>query len=173
LDRDLAYSRHFPSISWLDSYSEYVEDVAEWWKKHADPEWEILRTEILDLLQREARLQQVVKLVGSDVLPDSQKMILDVCDLFKNIFLQQSAYDKIDQYSTAEKQVKMLKVIVTYYRLGSEAIKKGVSLVRLKKLKAVEEIARMKFTVSNEEVVKLDALQKQLEKEMSHAEVNE
>ena len=171
LDRDLANSRHYPSISWLDSYSEYVEDVAEWWKKQADPEWGVLRNEMMDLLQREARLQQVVKLVGTDVLPDSQKLILDACNLFKNVFLQQSAYDPIDQYSTAPRQAKMLKAIVTYYRLGHEAIKKGVTLVRLKQLPSVGEMARMKFTVSNEEVQKLDALQERMEKELTQIEV--
>jgi V/A-type H+/Na+-transporting ATPase subunit A len=172
LDRDLANSRHYPSISWLDSYSEYVEDVSAWWKEHADPEWAAMRTEIMDLMQREARLQQVVKLVGADVLPDSQKLILDVANLFKNVFLQQSAYDKIDQYSTAPKQVKMLKVIVSYFRFGSEAIKKGATLAQLKSLPAYHEVARMKFAVSNEEAQKLDALLARLEKEMTHIEVS-
>jgi len=172
LDRDLANSRHYPSISWLDSYSEYVDDVSGWWKENADPEWAVLRTEIMDLLQREARLQQVVKLVGVDVLPESQKLILDVANLFKNVFLQQSAYDAIDQFSTAAKQVKMLKVIVFYNRFGSEAIKKGTSLAKLKALSSYHDMARMKFAVSNEEANKLDALAERLEQEMTHIEVN-
>ena len=166
LDRDLANARHYPSISWLDSYSEYVEDVTEWWNENADPDWANLRTEILHLLQREARLQQVVKLVGADVLPDAERLVLEVCTLFKNTFLQQSAFDKIDMYSTVSKQVKMLKIIVTFYRLGKEAIQKGATLIKLKRMKVVSDIARMKFSVPNEEVEKLDALQERLEKEM-------
>ncbi len=166
LDRDLANARHYPAVSWMDSYSEYVEDVTPWWNENGDPDWATFRNEILDLLQREAKLQQVVKLVGADVLPDSQRLILEVCTLFKNTFLQQSAFDKIDMFSTVEKQVKMLNIIVTYYRMGQEAIKKGATLIKLKRMKVVEEIARMKFSVSNDEVDKLDALQARLEREM-------
>jgi V/A-type H+-transporting ATPase subunit A len=166
LDRDLAYARHYPAISWLDSYSEYIADVSQWWTEHGDPEWVELRSEIIDLLQRESKLEQVVKLVGADVLPDSQRLILDVCAIFKNIFLQQSAFDEIDMYSTVQKQVKMLKIIVTYYRLSSEAIKKGATLIKLRRMGVVEEISRMKYKIANDEIEKLDALQKQVEREM-------
>ncbi len=166
LDRDLANARHYPAISWLDSYSEYTEDVTDWWKEHGDPEWAILRTEIMGLLQREARLQQVVKLVGADVLPDSQRLILEVCTIFKNTFLQQSAFDKIDMYSTVQKQVKMLKIIVTFYRLGVKAIHDGATLIKLRRMKVVSEITRMKFSVANDEIEKLDAIQERLEREM-------
>lgn len=166
LDRDLANARHYPAISWLDSYSEYTEEISGWWKKNGDPEWVDLRREMMDLLQRESRLQQVVKLVGADVLPDTQRLILEVCLLFKNTFLQQSAFDKIDTYSTAPKQVKMLKIIVSYYRMGLKAIKEGATLIKVRRLKVVNEIARMKFTVANDEVEKLDTLQDRLEREM-------
>jgi V/A-type H+-transporting ATPase subunit A len=121
---------------------------------------------MLGLLQREDRLQQVVKLVGADVLPDSQRLILEVCTLFKNAFLQQSAFDAIDTYSTVGKQVKMLKLIVTYYRLGEQAIKKGATLIKLKRMKVLGDLSRMKFNVSNEEAEKLDDLQNRLEREM-------
>ena len=109
----------------------------------------------------------MVKLVGADVLPDSQKLILEVCTLFKNTFLQQSAFDKIDMYCTVEKQVKMLKIIVTYYRMGAEAIKKGATLIKIKRLKVVGDIIRMKLAVSNDEVEKLEELQSRLEREMT------
>ncbi len=167
LDRDLANARHYPAISWLDSYSEYTEDVISWWHEHGDPDWITYRSEMLDLLQKEERLQQVVKLVGADVLPDSQKLILEVCTLFKNTFLQQSAFDKIDMYSTVQKQVKMLKIIITFYRMGSEALKKGATLIKIKRLKIVNEITRMKLSISNDEVKKLDELQGRLEREMT------
>ena len=166
LDRDLANARHYPAISWLNSYSEYTEDVISWWHEHGDPEWFVYRSEILGLLQKEERLQQVVKLVGADVLPDSQKLIIEVCTLFKNTFLQQSAFDRIDMYSTVQKQVKMLKIIVTYYRMSAEAIKKGATLIKIKHMKIVNEITRMKLSISNDEVEKLDELQNRLEREM-------
>ena len=121
---------------------------------------------MLDLLQKEARLQQVVKLVGADVLPDNQRLILEVCTLFKNTFLQQSAYDEVDTYSTVQKQVKMLKIIVTFYRMGQEAIKQGATLIKLKRMKVISEIARMKFSISNQAVDELDILQQRLEREM-------
>jgi len=166
LDRDLANARHYPAISWLDSYSEYVPDITPWWTENADSEWPELRREMLDLLQREERLQQVVKLVGADVLPDSQRLILDVCDLFKNAFLQQSAFDKIDTYATVQRQVKMLKIIVTYYRLGADAIKQGATLMKLRRLRVLSDISKMKFSIANDEVDKLDAIQQRLEREM-------
>ena len=166
LDRDLANARHYPAISWLDSYSEYIDDVTPWWNENGDPEWADLRHEMLDLLQKEARLQQVVKLVGADVLPDNQRLVLEVCALFKNTFLQQSAFDKIDMFSTVEKQVKMLKIIVTFFRMGQEVIRKGATLIKMKRMKVASEIARMKYNVANDEVEKLDALQSRLEREM-------
>ena len=95
------------------------------------------RTEIMELLHKEVRLQQVVKLVGPDALPDTQRFVLEVCTLFKNAFLQQNAYDKIDAYSTVQKQAKMLHIIVTFWKTGSEAIKKGVTLVNIKKNEGV------------------------------------
>ena len=170
LDRQLANARHYPAIGWLDSYSEYAEDMAHWWEEYISPEWKDLRNQILELLQREARLQQVVKLVGPDVLPDSQKIILTTCTLFKNVFLQQSAFDPVDMYSVAEKQIKMLKIIVTFYQRGSEVIKQGATLVKLRKLKVFPEIQKMKFTVPNDQPELLDKLQKRLNRAMNDLE---
>lgn len=167
LDRDLANARHYPSISWLDSYSEYVESVAAWWQEKADPDWAELRQEILDLLQKEAKLQQVVKLVGAEVLPDSQRIILEVCNLFKNIFLQQSAFDKIDTYSTIQKQVKMLRIIVTFYRQSAEALKHGATLYKIKRTKTIRAIMNMKHNISNEETEKLDKILNELNQELA------
>ncbi len=166
LDRQLANARHYPSISWLDSYSEYVEEISGWWEKNINDEWSQLRMRVMDLFQRENRLQQVVKLVGPDVLPDSQRFILEVATMFKNAFLQQSAFDKIDMYSVAEKQAKMMEIILTYYERGAEMIKKGATLVKLKRMKVHSEIAKMKFTVHNDEVDKLDSLLKKLNRAM-------
>jgi V/A-type H+-transporting ATPase subunit A len=144
LDRSLAYARHFPSISWLDSYSEYLPELREWWEDNGDANFNTNRETMLDLLLREDKLQQVVKLVGPDALPESQRFILEVCTLFKNAFLQQSAFDKVDQFSTVAKQAKMLSLIVLYWTRGSEAIKKGVNLARLRRLDVVKELVRMK-----------------------------
>jgi V/A-type H+-transporting ATPase subunit A len=170
LDRGLANARHYPSISWTESYSEYSLDISEWWEEHAGPDWMDERREIMELLLREVKLQQVVKLVGPDALPDSQRFILEVCNLFKNGFLQQSAFDDIDRYSTLEKQVKMLHIILTYWRRGSEAIKRGTTLVKLRKLKVYQDIIKMKFTVPNEGLSQLDKIQARLERSMDQLE---
>ncbi|MFO7889233.1 MAG: V-type ATP synthase subunit A [bacterium] len=165
LDRDLANARHYPAISWIDSYSGYVEEVSEWWAEHGDPEWSRLRNTIFDLLQQDTRLQQVVKLVGADVLPDKQRLILEVCTLFKNAFLQQSAFDEVDMFASVEKQVKMLKIIVTFYNLALETIEKGATLIKIKRMRILNEVARMKYNVSNDEVEKLDKLYDRLKRE--------
>jgi len=170
LDRVLANARHYPAISWLDSYSEYTLDTASWWQKNVGVEWEGDRREMMELLQREVRLQQVVKLVGPDALPDSQRFIIDVCALFKNAFLQQNAFDKVDMFSTVNKQAKMLHIIVTYWRRGGEAIKRGTTLVKLRKMKVYQEIVKMKFTVPNEDLSELDKIQGRLERSFEQLE---
>lgn len=170
LDRQLANARHYPAISWLESYSEYLGDVTEWWEEHGGPEWTEDRAEMMELLQKEERLQQVVKLVGPDALPDSQRFILEVCNLFKNAFLQQNAFDDIDRYSTVQKQLKMLHIILTYWRKGNQAIKQGVTLVKLRRMKVYQEITKMKFSVANDEIEKLDKLTARLERSMDQLE---
>ncbi|TKJ35793.1 MAG: V-type ATP synthase subunit A [Planctomycetes bacterium B3_Pla] len=170
LDRHLANARHYPAISWLDSYSEYLNDMASWWEQQVSAEWLADRTEIMDLLHREVRLQQVVKLVGPDALPDTQRFVLEVCTLFKNAFLQQNAYDKIDTFSTIEKQAKMLHIIVTYWKRGSEAIKNGAILAKLRKMKVYQDIVKMKFSISNDDLSGMDKIEARLERSMDQME---
>jgi V/A-type H+-transporting ATPase subunit A len=164
LDRSLASSRHYPAISWIDSYSEYLGEVRQWWNDHSDGMWHGNRQQIMELLQKEIRLQQIVKLVGPDALPDSQNFILEVCSLFKTAFLQQNAFDEIDRYCSVEKQVKMLSIILEYYAKGSEAIVKGVPMVKLRRLRVVQEMARMRFSVRNDDLLTLDKLQLSLDR---------
>ncbi len=164
LDRHLANERHYPAISWLDSYTEYLDVIALWWEKNVDPDWLKMRNTIMELLQKEVKLQQVVKLVGPDALPDSQKFIIEVCTMFKNAFLQQNAFDKIDMYSTAERQLKMLKIIVKFYKKGVELLKKGFTLLQIKDTDVYKEIYRMKFIYSNEDIDKYDELLTKVER---------
>jgi V/A-type H+-transporting ATPase subunit A len=166
LDRQLANARHYPAISWLDSYSEYVDEIADWWQERSNGEWMELRMRIMDLLQQEGKLQQVVKLVGPDVLPDTQRIVLETCEMFKNAFLQQNSYDKVDTYCTPEKQIKMLRLILDFYKLGLENIKRGANIHQLKDLEVHSDIMRMKFSVSNDEIEKLDEIRDKLQKSM-------
>jgi V/A-type H+-transporting ATPase subunit A len=162
LDTELAYARHYPSIHWLRSYSEYTEDVAAWWEKIV-PEWMDMRTEAMTILQREDRLQQIVKLVGPDVLPDTQRLILFIAELFKDGFLTQNAYDETDSYCTPERQVALLRILLSLYRRGRDMIQAGTPLARLREMKTVPEIVRAKVAYGND---KLDAL-KQLEERVN------
>lgn len=170
LDRNLANARHYPAISWIDSYSEYLDDMASWWEQEISPEWLSDRTEIMDLLHREVRLQQVVKLVGPDALPDTQRFVLEACTLFKNAFLQQNAYDKIDTFSTIQKQAKMLHIVVTFWKRGYDVIKSGVVLTKLRKMKVYQDIVKMKFTVPNDNLSGLDKIEARLERSMDQLE---
>ena len=164
LDRQLANARHYPAIGWLESYSEYVEDILKYWNREVGDEWSGNRLEILDLLQKEVKLQQVVKLVGPDALPDSQRFIIEVCTMFKNAFLQQNAFDDIDRYSTIMKQARMLDIIITYWRLGRDAIKNGGTIVGVRKMKVVQELVKMKYNITNDDEDSFDRLKVKLER---------
>lgn len=170
LDRQLANARHYPAISWLESYSEYVDEVAPWYAENVDHEWRTNRNKIMELLQREARLQQVVKLVGPDVLPDTQRLVLETCRLFKDTFLQQNAFDPVDMYAVIAKQTKMLRIILVFQERGDALIRKGATLVKIKRMKVYPEIIRMKYTVPNDQVEKLDDMQRRLERAFDNLE---
>jgi V/A-type H+/Na+-transporting ATPase subunit A len=161
LDTELANARHYPSIHWLHSYSEYVEDVSAWWRKQA-PDWIDLRTEALTLLQREDRLQQIVKLVGSDVLPDGQRLILFIAEILKDGFLTQNSFDENDMYCTPERQVAILRIILALYRKGRDLIQDGVPLARIRAMPSVPLILRAKTAFSNSELGKLKDLEKEV-----------
>ncbi len=163
LDRDLANARHYPSISWIESYSEYIDDIKEWWHKQINDEWLSLRYAIIELLQKEQRLQQVVKLVGATVLPVRQRLILETCAIFKNAFLQQFAFDKVDTYSSPRKQFLMLKAIVTFYQKGEILVKKGITMPELKGLPEYQDILRMRMQYSEDELDKLAELVNKVE----------
>ena len=108
--------------------------------------------------------------MGPDALPDSQRFVIEVCSVFKNAFLQQNAFDDIDRFSTVEKQQRMLELILLYWRRGNEAIRRGVTLVKLRRMKVLQEIIKMKFTVANEDVESIDRLAARLERSIDKLE---
>lgn len=166
LDRQLANARHYPAVSWLESYSEYVGEISDWWQERSGGEWLELRQKIMNVLQQEGKLQQVVKLVGPDVLPDTQRIVLETSAMFKNAFLQQSSYDAVDMYCTPEKQIKMLRVIIDFYELGLDNIKKGANIHQIKKMEVTSDLLRMKFTVRNDEADRIDEIRDKLHRSM-------
>jgi V/A-type H+-transporting ATPase subunit A len=166
LDKQLANARHYPAVSWQESYSEYIEDVLNWWGDRTNDEWGVLRSAIISIMQKEAKLQRVVKLVGADVLPDSQRLILETASVFKIAFLQQNAFDAVDAFCVPEKQYLMLKIIVKFYELAAQAITKGATLVSIKKLKSVRSIMQMKYDYTNDDADKLKDLYKKVERSL-------
>jgi V/A-type H+/Na+-transporting ATPase subunit A len=165
LDRDLANARHYPAIGWIDSYSEYADEVKGWWEKH-DSQWATVRLEALDLLKREQRLQQIVRLIGPDALPDSERLILKVADMIKIGFLQQDQFDEIDAYCVSRKQIIILVLIMNFYKAALGVIKNGAPLVKVTSLPVCEEIVRIKSKYKNDEVDKIDQVKANLENQM-------
>jgi len=153
----LSNARHYPSIKWLTSYSEYQEEVRPWWEK-VDPEWNRLRTEAMNLLQREDRLQQIVKLVGPDVLPDNQRLVLVCAELLRNGFLAQNAFDDVDMYCEPQKQVALLRLMLDVYRRGLAVIDRGASWTSVAELGCLQELVRAKSSVPGKDPAALDAL---------------
>lgn len=161
LDKILADARHYPSISWIDSYTEYLHDIEGWWKD-LDPEWLTIRGEAMAILLEDNRLQQVVKLVGSDAMPPAQQFILFVAEMIKNAFLQQNSFDPVDKYCPPEKQLKLLKAILDLDRTGTELVKGGVSVKEIAALDVVSEMVRLKSEVPNKELGRIDDYRERL-----------
>ena len=150
LDASLANRRHFPSINWLTSYSLYVNDLSDWYKSNVSKDWVDLRKEALEILQRESELQEIVQLVGYDALPEPEKGILDTARSIREDYLQQSAYDEVDTYTSIQKQYQMLKHILEFGRMEADAIKKGVSAAKVSSLESRGMIPKMKWTKEEE-----------------------
>jgi V/A-type H+-transporting ATPase subunit A len=170
LDKALASARHFPAINWLESYSEYVDEVADWWREQGHEEWHALRGQALAILQRESRLQQVVKLVGPDALPDDQRLILETARLLREGFLQQSALDDVDAYSTIGKQMRMLQIILHFHDRAARVVAKGCPIFVIRGLSIMNELIRMKTSVPNEQVKRIDEIQESLDEQMDQVE---
>ncbi len=151
LDKELASARYFPAINYLQSYSAYVKAVAPWWFEKTDPEWEKLRDEAVQILQEDAKLQNIVKLLGEEALPDDQRRILEGARLIKNDFLQQSAFDPVDTYCMPVKQFYLLKVIIHFIRRLKDVVDRRIPLFRAMELPVVEQIHRAKTSIEGED----------------------
>ncbi len=162
LDAELADSRHYPSINWMQSYSGYVAELAGWWHKNVDEKWNSYREEAMRILQAEDELKNIVKLVGPEALPDKQRLILETARVIRIAILQQNALDAIDTYCSPQKQFKMLKIIVDFQRLAENVVSKGAPIFKVSELPVVEEIMRMKDSIPNDKVSMLDDLEKKM-----------
>jgi len=162
LDTRLAYSRHYPSINWMQSYSGYLEDVSKWWKENVSPDWYDLRAESYHILQREDTLKEIVRLLGPEALPDEEKLVLEVARMLKIGILQQNSFDKVDTYCGPAKQLKLVRLMVKFYKEAQKALKEGKSLADIRALPIITTLLKAKFEVTDEEISKLEEIDKQL-----------
>jgi V/A-type H+-transporting ATPase subunit A len=158
LDAQLAYQRHFPSINWLNSYSLYQDSIDKWMDENVASDWSSLRQECMSILQDEANLQEIVRLVGIDALSESDRLKLQVAKSIREDYLQQNGFHEIDTYTSLDKQYKMLKLIITFRREAERALKAGVYLNKiLEQDEIIDRIARSKY-VHEDEIEKIDQI---------------
>ena len=161
LDAQLAYRRHFPSINWLSSYSLYQDKIDVWMNANAASDWSELRTEAMELLQEEASLDEIVRLVGIDSLSEKDRLKLEAAKSIREDYLQQNAYHEVDTYTSLTKQYKMLKLIVSFYREGVRALEKGIYLKSILDLEVRNRIARSKY-IAEQDITAVDNIQNEL-----------
>ncbi len=150
LDASLADRRHFPAINWLRSYSLYLDDISKWWEENIGKEWLELRNRAMALLQKEAELQEIVQLVGPDALPEKERVVLEGARIVREDFLQQNAFHEVDTYCSARKQYLMLKVMLEFYELASDAVANGARARDIAELEVRDDIARLKYVPEQE-----------------------
>jgi len=166
LDADLADRRHFPSINWLKSYSLYLDQVQNWWKKEVGEDWLKLRTKAMALLQKESELQGIVKLVGPDALPPRERATLESARMIREDFLQQSAFHQVDTYCSGKKQYGMLRLILKFNDLIMDAVGKNVHIDDIIAMKSRENLARMKNVLNKQFEKQFKETENELEKEI-------
>jgi V/A-type H+-transporting ATPase subunit A len=169
LDRELANARHYPAISWTDSYSEYAGEVEAWWER-INPSWAGVRRKALELLKKEQRLAEIVRLIGSDALPDDQRLILLAADIVKDGFLQQNSFDDADMYCVPLKQVRILELIMEFYERSLDCVKLGAPLLKITALPVREKLARLKSTVPNDQLDQLSHFEKEMKDSLDELE---
>ncbi|PKM54535.1 MAG: V-type ATP synthase subunit A [Firmicutes bacterium HGW-Firmicutes-5] len=150
LDRQLAYSRHYPAIHWLNSYSEYMTGMAPWYQENVSEDFLTIRQEVMALLQEESKLMDIVKLIGADILPEEQKLILEICSVLRLGFLQQNAFHDVDTYVPLGKQKEMMRITLYAYEKSKELLEFGIPVSQMRKTGIYEELIKIKYTVGNE-----------------------
>jgi V/A-type H+-transporting ATPase subunit A len=172
LDPELADSRHYPAVNWMQSYSGYISELAGWWHKEVDKEWNNYREEAMRILQAEDDLKNIVKLVGPEALPDKQRLILETARIIRIALLQQNALDPIDTYSSPQKQFKMLKIIVNFHRYADRVISKGAPISKITQMPIIEEIMRMKILIPNDKTNLIDEIDNRMQQHFEELEAS-
>lgn len=163
LDKALAYARHYFAINWNQSYSEYIPDLERWFNKNVDPKFLRDRQELQSILAEETKLMEIVKLMGSDVLPDDQKLVIEVAKLVRVGYLQQNAFHPDDTYVPLEKQLKMMEVILYLYKRGKEVVSAGKPIRLILETGIFDRVVKMKYDVPNNNLALFDDYYKEID----------
>lgn len=162
LDKSLAYARHYPAIAWLTSYSEYLDDLSDWYSDNIDPKFIKNRAKLVGILQEESKLMEIVKLIGEDVLPDEQRAVLEIARVIRLGFLQQNAYHKEDTYVPMQKQNKMMETILLLYDGIMKVVNNNIVFSAVRKSGICDEVIRMKYNIANNDLAAFDTLNKKI-----------
>lgn len=165
LDKNLAYARHFPAINWIDSYSEYALELEDWYRKNAGDDFIKCRDKIRSILLEENRLMEIVKLIGADVLPEDQKLIIEISRVIRLGYLQQEVFNPKDTYVTVERQLKMMQTILHYYDKAKYLVDCTVPFSRIAETGISERIIKLKYTAGNDELSEYDNCIRQIDEQ--------
>ena len=167
LDAELAHQRHFPAINWLTSYSLYLDSMGKWFDENVSPEWMTVRQHLMSLLQEEASLTEIVKMVGMDALSPQDRLKMEAARSIREDFLHQNSFDEIDTYTSLPKQFNMMKLVYAFYEKSSEALKKGASIADLISMNVRERIGRYKYTREENVQAEYERIEKELAVEIA------
>lgn len=170
LDKSLAYTRHYPAINWMDSYSEYTEDLQDWYTGNTAPDFMEKRERLSRILQEEGKLLEIVKLIGSDILPDEQKLILESARVIRQGFLQQNAYHEQDTYVPVRKQYNMMKSVLHLHDQAARLVSKGIPVSVITRTGVFEEVVKIKYTISNQDMEAFETLNSRIDSILSDIE---
>ena len=163
LDKSLAYARHYPAINWNNSYSEYLGDLADWYRDNVDKDFIKDREELCSMLAEENNLMEIVKLIGADVLPDDQKLIIEIARVIRVGFLQQNAFHKDDTFVPLEKQFKMMQIILYFYHRCQEIVARQIPISKLTATGLFDKLVKMKYDIPNDSPQMFDELKKEID----------
>ena len=167
LDANLAYKRHFPAINWLTSYSLYLDSVGGWFDENVASDWMKLRQKMMTLLQEEAELEEIVKMVGMDALSPGDRLKMEAARSIREDFLHQNSFHEIDTYTSLEKQHNMMRLVLAFYDAGVDALKQGADINDIVKLPVREQIGRYKYTKEDELAAEYEKVTRQLAGEIA------
>ena len=166
LDKSLAYARHYPAINWTSSYTEYLDDLEPWYSKNISPDFMKCRQQISNLLLDESKLMEIVKLIGSDVLPDDQKLVLEVAKVIRVGILQQNAYHRDDTYVPLPKQLMMMQVVLYFHGKAKDVVGRGVPISELTATGLFESLIKIKYDVPNDNLALFDNYYKDIDEKL-------